>query len=123
MSGYRAYMLDTQGHVLSRLEFEAADDAAARTDARQQRSGLSGARAMAAAFPSPSVTSPAPMPRRSDQASTKAACGLRTRGYYSKIIAPVLSDLSTPDGATVPPQRRRFFAVTEHGNATNGLQL
>ena len=53
MDGYRAYTLDAQGHVLSRLEFEAADDAAARTDARQQRSGLSGARAMVAAFPSP----------------------------------------------------------------------
>jgi len=36
MDGYRAYTLDAQGHVLSRLEFEAADDAAALAHARQR---------------------------------------------------------------------------------------
>ncbi len=36
MSGYRAYTLDPQGHVLSQYDFEAADDGAALLHARQQ---------------------------------------------------------------------------------------
>jgi len=34
MSGYRAYTLDAEGHVLSRFEFEATDDDAALLHAR-----------------------------------------------------------------------------------------
>ena len=36
MIDYRVYRLDVEGHVLSRFEFEAADDSAALLHARQQ---------------------------------------------------------------------------------------
>jgi hypothetical protein len=39
MAEYRAYPLDAQGHVRNRIDFEAADDAAALKHARQYVDG------------------------------------------------------------------------------------
>jgi len=36
MTGYRAYKPDAQGHVLSRLAFEVADEAAALSHGRRE---------------------------------------------------------------------------------------
>src|SRR5215210_201409 len=39
MTGYRAYALDPQGQIVRRFDFEAADDSAALTHARQWVNG------------------------------------------------------------------------------------